>query len=284
MKDTSASLFWNLIAPLHEAGNHVAFWLVGPVDIRSTEDCLHWLERLCTARRLDLILFSESFANHDLGVRLAARLNYRCFTETTALLREGNSIFARKNVCGSNLNWDAEIVEYPAVLTVIGKKTANPEKSGAPQCIEKRPLEPLNLPHWLLAYEPLESFPAHPLESASLLFVAGRGMGTKSACNRLRCLAGSLGAPLGFSRPAALNGWGKIAEIIGQSGLRTEAECCITVGVSGAAAFMAGIDPQTTLIAVNPDKHAPIFHYADIGIIAAAQEFIAALEGAIRNK
>jgi electron transfer flavoprotein alpha subunit len=29
---------------------------------------------------------------------------------------------------------------------------------------------------------------------------------------------------------------------------------------------------------VNPDKDAPIFRYADIGIVAGAEEFITALE------
>jgi electron transfer flavoprotein alpha subunit len=41
---------------------------------------------------------------------------------------------------------------------------------------------------------------------------------------------------------------------------------------------MAGIESVGALIAVNPDKNAPIFGYADIGIIAEAEEFISALE------
>jgi electron transfer flavoprotein alpha subunit len=41
---------------------------------------------------------------------------------------------------------------------------------------------------------------------------------------------------------------------------------------------MAGIESAVTLIAVNPDKNAPIFRYADIGIIAGAEEFMNALE------
>jgi electron transfer flavoprotein alpha subunit len=134
-----------------------------------------------------------------------------------------------------------------------------------------------------LAYEQSESFPSRPLETAPLIFAAGRGLGSKAACDRLQRIAGRFGAALGFSRPAALNGWGELGGIIGQSGLRCGAEVCIAVGVSGAAAFMAGIESVPTLIAINPDKNAPIFRYADRGIITGAEEFIAALEAEIGN-
>ena len=132
-------------------------------------------------------------------------------------------------------------------------------------------------------FEQSEGLKVNPLESAPLIFVAGRGVGNRSACNRLRRIAEHFGAPLGLSRPAALNGWGEIEEIIGQSGLHSGSKLCIAVGVSGAAAFMAGIAPESKFIAVNPDKNAPIFHYADVGIIAYADVFIDALEKEIRN-
>ncbi|MDR1375059.1 MAG: FAD-binding protein [Treponema sp.] len=289
--DPAASLLHDFIAPITEtgdpAGSHaedrVEFWLSAPEpwspDIRHTESRIRLLERLWMEHRPDLIVLPGTLAGHELAVRLSARLNCGCFPETSALLREGNRLFARKKVCGSNLNRDTEITDYPAVLTVTGKKTPPgnvPRKDWFP-LIERR-VEPPVLPEWILEYQQAESFPDNPLETAPLIFAAGRGLGSKAACDRLRRIAGRFGAPLGFSRPAALNGWGEIAGIIGQSGVRTNAEVCVALGVSGAAAFMTGIESPSTLIAVNPDKNAPIFRYADTGIIAGAEEFIAAME------
>jgi electron transfer flavoprotein alpha subunit len=278
-RGTEVSPFLDLLAPRGEVEIERA-----PCagDIRQIEGCLGRLEGLCAEGRPDLILFPAGPAGHEPAARLAARLRCGCFPETRALSREGRRLFARKKVCGSNLDWDAEITDYPSVLTVVGK---NPERSGARGAflrsrIESRPAEPLTLPAWLLEYEEAGAFPANPLETSPLIFAAGRGLGSRAACARLRHVAGRFGAPLGFSRPAALNGWGEIEEIIGQSGVRTGAETCLAVGVSGAAAFMAGIESVRTLIAVNTDKDAPIFHYADIGIIAGAEEFITALEAA----
>ena len=295
--------FWDLCAPIRKTGDRVEFWFPGPVpesppplwspapdfviygaaadggfsspdygedwDLRCRDDQLRCLERLCTERRPGLVLFPASLSGHELAVRLAARIGCGCFPETRLLFREGERLFARKKVCGSNLDWDAEIKGPSAVVTVTVR--------AAKKRVESRPVP--RLPFWIMDYEQSGGFSAKPLESAPLIFAAGRGLGTKAACDRLRRAAGHFGAPLGFSRPAALNGWGEIDEIIGQSGLRCAAEICVAVGVSGAAAFMAGVEFVSTLIAVNPDKDAPIFRYADIGISAGAEEFIAALEG-----
>jgi electron transfer flavoprotein alpha subunit len=314
-----AAPLWDLIGPIKEAGDRVEFWLPGPVsaarppvcspipdlviydalagggsahaentdawNVRYHDDSLRRLETLWAERRPGLILFPASLGAHELGVRLSARLNCGCFPETRRLLREGGRLFARKKVCGSNLDWDAEITGRPAVVTVMlaaavtraGKQAVTVTGEGSSPRTECRPLE-LSLPPWVLDYEVSEISPASPLERSPLIFAAGRGLGSGAACERLRRAAGRFGAPLGFSRPAALNGWGGIGEIIGQSGLRCGAETCVAVGVSGAAAFMAGIEAASTLIAVNPDKNAPIFRYADIGIVTGAEEFITALE------
>jgi electron transfer flavoprotein alpha subunit len=280
--------FEDLIAPVKKNDDQVECWLPllisetrPPVrdgwDTRHIEDCLRRMEGLCAERRPGLILFPASLTGHELGVRLAARLDGDCFPETRALLRDGNRLFARRRVCGSNLDGDVEILRFPAVLTVAGKKSAAAGMGGAVR-IEGFPKEPSGPPAWLLDYEPSELAPVNPLETAPLIFAAGQGLGSRAACDRLRRMAVRFGAPLGFSRPAALNGWGKTGEIVGQSGIRAGADLCVALGVSGAAAFIAGIESVSTLIAVNPDKNAPIFRYADVGIIAGAEEFMDALE------
>jgi electron transfer flavoprotein alpha subunit len=185
----------------------------------------------------------------------------------------------RKKVCGSNLDWE-RIITFPAALTIPRRTVSFSGGLSKPEKITERPMSLSALPRWLLSYEPLEPFAANPLESARLVFAGGRGLGSVALTERLRRLAFRYGAALGLSRPAALNGWGKTGDIIGQSGVRTQAECCLAVGVSGAAAFMTGIESSACLIAVNTDAHAPVFHYADMGIIAGAEEFIAALETA----
>jgi electron transfer flavoprotein alpha subunit len=288
--DPAGALCRDLVAPLGGEHNRLERWIPGPDpwDPRHIEACLPWLEGRCAERKPGLVLFPGTPEGHELAARLAARLGAACYPETRALRRKGERLFARRKVCGSNLYWDAEITDYPAVLTLTGgggtggKAALGDAETGFSRT-EGPPAGVPGLPAWLLEYERFDPLPANPLETAPLIFAAGRGLGSRAACERLRRVAGGFGAPLGFSRPAALNGWGETRGIIGQSGLRTGAELCVAVGVSGAAAFMAGIETVSTLIAVNPDKNAPIFRYADVGIIAGAEEFIAALEGETGN-
>ena len=42
----------------------------------------------------------------------------------------------------------------------------------------------------------------------------------------------------------------------------------IAVGVSGAVHHIVGMKQSGTVIAVNPDRNAPIFEYADYGILS----------------
>ena len=42
----------------------------------------------------------------------------------------------------------------------------------------------------------------------------------------------------------------------------------IAVGVSGAVHHVVGMERSGTVIAINPDQNAPIFEYADYGIVA----------------
>jgi electron transfer flavoprotein alpha subunit len=44
------------------------------------------------------------------------------------------------------------------------------------------------------------------------------------------------------------------------------------VGVSGAVHHIAGMQKSGTIIAINPDKDAQIFDYADYGIVANIED------------
>lgn len=279
--DREFFLLRSVFAP--EPGDKSVFWLPagkrGASGIAAREAALEWLAARWTEERPDILVFPAGAAGHELAVRLSARLGCACFPELRKLRRENTRLVGRKKVCGSNMDWEMTL-EPPAILTVVPRGPLGTELAEkAALNAEIRPEKGALFPRWLLSSEILEPGRVNPLESAPLIFAAGRGLGSAAACERFRSLAARYGAPLGFSRPTALNGWGKTGDIIGQSGIRTQAAACVALGVSGAAAFMAGIENVEYLIAVNTDKDAPVFRYADAGIIAAAEEFMNALEG-----
>ena len=54
---------------------------------------------------------------------------------------------------------------------------------------------------------------------------------------------------------------------IGLTGKTISPLIYIAVGISGAIQHTCGIEGAKTVIAINPDKNARIFEYADYGII-----------------
>ena len=59
---------------------------------------------------------------------------------------------------------------------------------------------------------------------------------------------------------------------VGQTGVSVQPELYCAFGISGAVQHMMGVRGKQ-LVAVNPDRKAPIFDYADIGILADWSEF-----------
>ena len=71
-----------------------------------------------------------------------------------------------------------------------------------------------------------------------------------------------------------MRGWADISEIIGVSGEIYAPELTVAIGISGAAAFMAGIEQSRYILAVNSNPDAVIAELSDAMIVDEYQNVL----------
>lgn len=109
-------------------------------------------------------------------------------------------------------------------------------------------------------------------KSGDILIAAGYGV--KNNLEEIYELANELDAELVTTRKMVDNGILPYNLQVGLTGKKVAPRVYIALGVSGAVHHIVGMDNSSVVIAVNPDKNAPIFDYADYGILAEFKKFI----------
>jgi electron transfer flavoprotein alpha subunit len=121
------------------------------------------------------------------------------------------------------------------------------------------------------------------LEDADVVVSGGRGVGSAEGFAIIEELAGLLGAAVGCSRAVTMAGWRPHSDQVGQTGTKIAPEIYIAAGISGATQHMAGCRGAKRLLAINPDREAPILGGADWAVIGDLHEVVPALSEAIRK-
>lgn len=97
--------------------------------------------------------------------------------------------------------------------------------------------------------------------------IVAAGYGVKDDLPRVKAFADEMGAMLAASRKVVDHGLLPYPLQVGLTGKTVAPPVYIAIGVSGAVHHIAGMSRAGTVIAINPDKEAPIFEYADFGIL-----------------
>lgn len=104
-------------------------------------------------------------------------------------------------------------------------------------------------------------------ENDSTDIVAAAGYGVKDSLADFKALVEKIGASPAASRKAVDHDLLTYDCQVGLTGKTVSPAVYIAVGISGAVHHIVGMERSGTVIAVNPDKDAPIFDYADYGIV-----------------
>lgn len=243
-----------------------------PVQTCLAKNLSQSLYKLVRAAKYTAVIVADGDQSGELAVRLSELLNVKCVTAVTELTQSKDGIRCKKMIynnllCASfHLQPEFVISERLSALNTLGKPS---------EPVVHAELEPCPKPDCILEDTIFEE--RRPQLISPVLIAAGMGIKCKEDIINIREYARRHGFSFGVSRPVAMRGWADISEIIGVSGEIYAPEVTIAVGVSGAAAFMAGIEQSNYILAVNPNPDAAIAKQSDAMIIDGYQNVLQSL-------
>ncbi len=119
--------------------------------------------------------------------------------------------------------------------------------------------------------------------AADIIVSGGRGMCNTENYSILQELADELGGVVACSRAAVEAGWMPLERQVGQTGKTVRPKIYIACGISGAIQHLVGMQDSDIIIAINRDRHAPIFEVSTFGIVGDLFEVIPAITSYVRG-
>ncbi len=232
-----------------------------------TEHCLAILFSYYEKYKPEIMIFTGGIRGIELAPRLAYRVNANAMVDCTNIMydKASEEICITKPIYGSNV-YGEFIAECPLIIALRTHQCSIKIEKKTDVSVIYESVKELIEADWIIEKNLIETT-LNELEDAKILFVCGRGVGGKEGIKKVEVVANKLGGVIGGTKKVIDNGWLPIDKMIGQTGKIVSPEICIVIGASGATPFINGIQTSKKIIAINKDKDARVFEYADFGII-----------------
>jgi electron transfer flavoprotein alpha subunit len=225
------------------------------------------LEAVVRESGADTVLFAASVLAADVAAGLAARLEAGLNWDLTDLREEGGELMGTRPALGDTVLVEVGWSSTPR-LALIRAGTFDPVESGGSAEVKEVSTEFQDFSTRARLVEHLSEKASGPsIEDADVIVAGGRGLGSPEGFSYCEELAEALGGAVAATRAVVDAGWYPYAAQVGQTGKTVSPKLYIALGISGAIQHKVGMQGSGTIVAVNKDPNAPIFDFADLGIV-----------------
>jgi electron transfer flavoprotein alpha subunit len=225
------------------------------------------LEAVVRESGADTVLFAASVLAADVAAGLAARLEAGLNWDLTDLREEGGELMGTRPALGDTVLVEVGWSSTPR-LALIRAGTFDPVESGGSAEVKEVSTEFQDFSTRARLVEHLSEKASGPsIEDADVIVAGGRGLGSPEGFSYCEELAEALGGAVAATRAVVDAGWYPYAAQVGQTGKTVSPKLYIAPGISGAIQHKVGMQGSGTIVAVNKDPNAPIFDFADLGVV-----------------
>jgi electron transfer flavoprotein alpha subunit len=239
---------------------------------------------LVRAQGFETVVFAATVLTADVAAGLAARLDAGLNWDLVDLEQRDGQLVGKRPALGDTVYVDVGWKSEPR-LALIRTGTFEPAESGGDAEVERLDvsLEDFSTRATMIEQAHEES-EGPSIEDADVIVAGGRGLGDPDKFALLEELANALGGAVAATRAVVDAGWYPYASQVGQTGKTVAPRLYIACGISGAIQHKVGMQSSNVIVAINKDPNAPIFEYADLGVVGDLHEIVPKLTDLVRQR
>ena len=243
------------------------------------------LASLVRGEGFDTVLFAQSVLASDVAAGLALRLGAGLNWDLVELEEDGDTLVGKRPALADSVWVDAGWTSTPR-LGLFRAGSFDPAESGGAAEVRDAPvaLEPHSLLAELVEPATADEQAGPSIEDAEVVVAGGRGLGGPEGFGLVENLAEALGGAVAATRAVVDAGWYPYSAQVGQTGKTVSPKLYVAVGISGAIQHKVGMQSSGTIVAINKDPNAPIFDYADLGVVGDLNEILPRLADLVRQR
>jgi electron transfer flavoprotein alpha subunit len=236
------------------------------------------LAELIKKEKPGLVLIGNTGQGVDMIGSLAVELELPFTTDAVAITMEGDKPAVTRQYYGGKIDGAIEFKDADTYIVGV-REGAIPAGEGGKSGEVTKVDNPVTAE--ITARKFLEYVEAAvgevDITQSTLLVSIGRGIREDKNMPMIEELAGLMGADISGSRAVVDAGWLPTDRQVGISGKTVKPKLYLALGISGAFQHVTGMKGSDLVVAVNKDPDAPIFQYADYGIVDDLLKVVPAL-------